>query len=199
MIAIACFFVGLLLAGWAALVIQSLVSGGTKSTYLASELRMHFPPEDDNLIILDDDFTFVDSTGQRWTAPKGLESDGASVGGLLGLPFIGWLVERVIEGSPLTGPLRVGAIPHDAIYAGATESSIWRALIAPARAEADRVIFEAARCKVYNLPEGSRERHRPLPTWKAFIVMALLRLAGCVAWMDDCSKAQKSLERLAKA
>ena len=182
-------------AAWSALITQSLSSGGSRIPYFTSEICCHFPPDNDDYIILDADFGFVDSNGDTTTAHKGLESDGASVGSLLWIPIIGSMVVQLIKGTPLTGPLRPGAIPHDELYARAEDTSLWKALVSPARAHADRIIFEASRCQTYKL--GAFEKHRiPLAAWRAFIVMALLRVFGAKAWIDD-SRASRSLAKVA--
>lgn len=178
-----------LLTGWAALIIQSLAGAGGLEPFFASELRLHCPPEDDDIVILDAFFGFVDSNGRLHAAPAGMHSDGASVGRAMRWLLIGWLIRILIKGGPLEGPLRPAAIPHDALYAAAKERTFWRALIAPARAIADRVIFEAACCGVYRIG-GALIRRRPLSTWRAFAVMAILRLLGEFAWMEDSLAAQ---------
>lgn len=50
-----------------------------------------------------DDFTFVDSKGNAWTAPKGFVTDGATI------PGAAWSG----VGGPLDGPYRDAAILHD--------------------------------------------------------------------------------------
>src|SRR6185436_282268 len=104
--------------------------------------------------------------------------DGASVGSLLPWPIIGWLARWAIGGTPLTGPFRPAAVSHDGIYARAADASAWRALISLRRAVGDRIIYEAARCKRYVLKNGKVIQRKPAPWIKAFVVMALLRLAG---------------------
>lgn len=187
---------GAAIAGWIALIAQALSSGGDREPYFASELDFHAPPYDDDVVILNSDVTFFDSTGDRFTSPRGMESDGASIWSLLPWPVIGLLARWVLRGTPLTGPFRQAAIVHDGIYARAVERAVWRALIAARRAVGDRVIFEAARCRQYRLPGGRIVRRRPAELWRAFLVMALLRIAGVKAWMDDSSKAQLSLNAL---
>ena len=54
-------------------------------------------------IILLSDFTFVDSTGHRWFAPRGSVCDGSS---------IPWLIQRWM-GSPLVGLHRFASVVHD--------------------------------------------------------------------------------------
>jgi hypothetical protein len=191
-----CFILGAIATAWIALIVQSLAGAGSARAYFASELRCHWPPDDDDTIVLDADFVFVDSRLERTVSPAGMISDGASVGPLLRFPIIGDIICRLIKGTPMTGPLRPAAIPHDCIYGLATESSFWRALIAPERARADRIIYEAAQCGQYML--ASQVKRRPLARWRAFLVFAGLRAFGVFAWMGDSSKAQKSLIELAK-
>jgi hypothetical protein len=179
------------LTAWTALIVQSVAGGGSQEPYFATGLNFSCPPDDDDMVILDADFVFVDSNGVRWTAPKGMRSDGASVGFLLRIPVIGTLVCRLIKGTPLTGPLRPAGIAHDGIYARANESRFWRALIASQRADADRVIYEAATCSMYRQADAVIPR-KPLASWRAFAVMAILRIAGFKAWIDD-SVAARSL------
>jgi hypothetical protein len=68
------------LTAWAALIVQSLAGGGDQEPYFASELDFHCPPDDDNVVILDADFVFIDSNGVETRSRKDLRSDGASVG-----------------------------------------------------------------------------------------------------------------------
>jgi len=181
------------LTAWLALLVQSLSGAGMRATYFAAELHLVAPPDNDNAVVVTSEFPFVDSNGIRHVAPAGMESDGASVGALLGWPVLGLLVIRLIGGTPLTGPLRPGAIVHDALYARARDTSLWRALISPERALADRVLYEAARCQTYKL--GRWERYRdPLPRWRAIVVLAVLRIAGEKAWIDD-SRAARTIDR----
>lgn len=186
--------VAIFATAWAALIIQSLASAGKLEPYFASEIIGHFPPENDDYFILDEDFIFVDSNGKRWIARKGMQSDGASVGSLLGIPVIGMLVIWAIRGTPLTGPLRPAAFAHDGIYARAMDESFWWALVSSLRAAGDRVIFEAARCRSYRIGRFIRSRV-PMATLRAFVVMALLRVAGWKAWIDD-SRAARSLKEI---
>jgi hypothetical protein len=179
------------LTAWAALIVQSLAGGGDQEPFFASQLDFHCPIDDDYIVILDDYFTFVDSNGVRHIAAKGMHSDGASVGFLLCIPIIGTIVARLIKGTPLTGPLRPAGIAHDGLYARARESKFWPALISGDRAIADRVIYEAATCAISK--DGAKVlTRRPLAKWRAFIVMAILRIGGFKAWIDD-SVAARSL------
>ncbi len=181
---------------WIALIVESLAGTGPFEPYFATELDFHCPPENDDEVILDSRFTFVDSNGEEHTSPAGMWSDGASVGQLMPWPIIGWLARWAIGGTPLTGPFRPAAVPHDGIYATAKESSFWRALISLRRAVGDRVIYEAARCRRYILKDGRRIERKPASWLRAFVVMAILRIAGFKAWMDDSSKAQRSIAKL---
>lgn len=185
------------LTAWVALVVESLAGSGKLQPYFASELRCAFPPGDDDEIILTDDFDAYDSTGRLIRSRIGLESDGASVGALLRIPIIGTLVVWIIKGTPLTGPLRPAAIPHDELYGEAPDASFFRALISLERARADRIIYELAQCGVYKL-NGRMVRRRALSAWRAFIVMALLRVGGVGAWMSDATKAARSIARMPK-
>lgn len=187
------------LTAWAALIVESLASGGSSQPYFAGLLEFRGIPQDDDLITVTAPFPFVDSTGKRHVTPAEMDSDGASVGQLMWIPLIGWLTRLVLGGGPLEGVFRPAAIPHDGLYAQASDSSWFRALISLKRAEADRVIYEAAMTREYRLPNGKVITRRPAHWWQAFAVMALLRVAGGKAWMDDFSKAQLSLKRIAAA
>lgn len=189
-------FFGALAMGWFALIVQSLSSAGKKEPYFASSLDFANVPDNESDVQLTADFVFVDSNGVEWIAPKGMESDGASVGSLLRWPFLSDLVTRLIQGGPLEGPLRSPAITHDGIYARATDETFWPALISAQRALADRVIYEAAQTKFYRLTTGKTYARRPLAKWRAFVVIAMLRIAGFKAWIAD-SRASESLKKKA--
>jgi hypothetical protein len=196
--------VAVLFTAWAALVVQAMATRGDRQPYFAGILETHCPPDNDDDVVVDAPFPFIDSHGYAWVAPKGMESDGASVGALLRIPVVGVLVVWLIKGTSLTGPLRPASVSHDLIYGSATESSFWKALISPRRAIADRVIYEGATCGEYLLPTKTENagvmrdalltvKRQPLAPWRAFVVMALLRATGAKAWMDDSSRAQRSL------
>lgn len=185
-----------IVTAWAALIVQSLAGGGDLEPYFATILDDHAKPDDDDVIVLDAPFIFVDSNGERHEAERGMESDGASVGFLLPWPIVGWLTRIALRGTQFTGPFKPAAIAHDGIYARAKDSKWFRALISMQRAVGDRVIFEAARCELYRLPDGRTFTRKPAQWWRAFVVCALLRVAGFKAWMDDSSKAQRSLAAL---
>jgi hypothetical protein len=184
--------IGSTVMGWAALIVQSLAGIGNHPTWFDGTIQAHCPPDNDEVMILDRTFGYVDSTGAARFAPASLATDGASVGSLLPIPLIGLLVRWAIGGTPFTGPFRPAAIMHDAEYARATESSFWRALLSQRRADADRVIFEAARCTHVAMAPGKIVDRKPAGLVRAFIVLAILRIAGFKAWMDD-SVAARSL------
>ncbi len=194
---ISAFIAGTLIAGWFALIVQSLGSTGSQQTFFASECDLRREPDDDYLFVLLSNFTFYDSNGVKWTAPRSMQTDGASVGAAMTWPLVGLLIRWLIAGDPLTGPLAPAAVPHDYIYAGASDGSWWRALISMRRAVGDRVIFEAARCTRYVIKGKTILRKTPLQTWRAFLVMAILRILGAKAYLDD-SRASQSLERMKK-
>lgn len=173
-----------LLAGWAALIVQSLVGRGDLEPYFTAELDWHCPPENDEVMILDATFGFVDSRGDLYEVEKGMETDGASIGSVLPYLLVGWLARWALGGTPFTGPFRPAAVVHDGPYRRAQDRRLWRALISAKRATADRLIQEAATCRRYVI--GGREIARqPAPLWRATIVMAVLRLAGAFAWRDN--------------
>lgn len=183
---------GVIAGVWLALIVQSLAGIGNHLPHFRGVLLWHCPPEDDDVMVTDRQFGYADSRGTEHDVPCGLRSDGASVGSLLPWPFIGLLVRWALGGTPFTGPFRPAAVVHDALYARAEESSFWRALLSPARAEADRVIFEAARCRFVVAEPGKTVDRKPASLVRAFIVLAMLRLAGWKAWIDD-SVAARSL------
>lgn len=74
-----------------------------------------------------DDFWFDDRSGRRWTAPKGLVTDGASI------PQALW----TLVGSPFTGDYRRAALVHD--------QACKLAASAAERRSADRMFYEACR------------------------------------------------------
>lgn len=156
------------------------------------QLSWRCPPDDDAVMVLTTPLTFVDPRGRWWRAPRGLVSDGVSVGQLLRIPVLGWLVARTIGGTPFTGPFRWAAVLHDAAYGSATAMSLWQAFRSPERAAADRLMREAAQCATVC---GRPDRHAA-PAWRAWVVWAALRIGGAKAWKDDGSEAQRSLARL---
>jgi len=165
-------------------------------TYFIGLLKWHCPPEDDTVMDVDEAFGFMDSRGVKRVAPKGLRSDGVSVGQLLRIPIIGLIVALIIHGDPFRGPFRPGGVIHDGLYALAKAMSYWRALLSRERAEADRVIREAALCTRV-LVDGKFVERKPAKVLDAAIVWAALRIGGFKAWADDGSKAQQSLAGMA--
>jgi len=168
----------------------------TLPPYFIGPLRFECPPDNDSVMTLVAPLVFVDSVGEQIEAPAGLETDGTSVGALLGIPIIGWLVRLALGGDQFTGPFRWPAVVHDAEYARASEYTVGRAIFSTARAAADRRMFEGARSRHAVLPGGRVIIRDHAAWWRAAIVHAMLRLAGWKAWMDDCSRAQRSLENL---
>jgi hypothetical protein len=161
--------------------------------YFIGILDWHCPPENDDVMILDAPLALIDSSGKRHEAPAGLETDGASVGSLLFLPVIGWLVQLVLRGNQFTGPIRPSAVIHDANYARATETTAWAAFVSPARAVADMALFDGMRARYVVVGEKVIDR-KPASWFSAAVVHLLLRVAGWKAWIDD-SRAARSLER----
>jgi hypothetical protein len=159
--------------------------------YFIGILDWHCPPDDDDVMILDASLALVDSRGNRHEAPAGLETDGASVGSLLFLPVIGWLVQLVLRGNQFTGPIRPAAVVHDGLYALAEESTPWAAFRSPAREIADRALFDGMRARYVVDGEKVIER-KPAPWFSAAMVHFLLRVAGWAAWIAD-SRAARSL------
>lgn len=195
--------VAVLLTTWAALIVESLATGGTSETYFDGDLDWtpDLSDESECTFILKAVFGFVDSNGEHHDAPIGMVTDGASVGSLFRWPVIGWLTYLVTRSFPTTGKLQKPSVPHDLIYGSAVDRSFWRALISMRRAVGDRVIYEAAMCPRIRVTRNgvSYFVHRePLAKWRAFVVMALLRVAGVGAWMSDASKAQQSLRQLVR-
>lgn len=164
--------------------------------YFIGPLRYESPPDNNRTKVLFAPLVFVDSKGERITSPASMETDGASVGSLLCIPILGLLTRFALDGDQFTGPFEWPAITHDGEYGRAQETSAWKALISPARRDADRRIYEGARTRVVVMPGGRRVERHPAPWWRAAIVHALLRVAGWKAWMDDASKAQRSLARI---
>ncbi|HSY51140.1 MAG TPA: DUF1353 domain-containing protein [Thermoanaerobaculia bacterium] len=80
-----------------------------------------------------EEFAYHDCTGRRWTAPKGLVSDGASI------PRELW----TIVGSPMMGPHFFAGLLHDARYrlADCTKEEadllLWDACLCGGTSEAD--------------------------------------------------------------
>jgi hypothetical protein len=163
--------------------------------YFVGVVDSHCRPGDDYTMILDAKLELWDSLGVHWEAPAGLETDGASVRQLLCIPVVGFLTRIVLRGDQFTGPFRAAAVIHDGAYALASESSFVDALFSRARAAADRAIFDGARARLVVI-EGEAVDRTPAAWWRAAVVHALLRLFGWKAWMDDSSKAQRSLARL---
>jgi hypothetical protein len=161
--------------------------------YFIGILDWHCPPDDDDVMILDASLVLIDSRGNRHEAPKGLETDGASVGALLGLPVIGWLTQLVLRGNQFTGPIRPAAVVHDANYARATETTFWAAFVSPQRAIADMALFDGMRARYVVDGEKVIER-KPASWFSAAMVHFLLRVAGWAAWIED-SRAARSLRR----
>ncbi len=103
-----------LLAGWMCVVcVLGCGSGGTETTAPADATkipRFEFRPEkietNDNseFMVLKSDFTFIDASGQRWLAPQGTKTDGASIPTVF-LSFFG---------NPYHPDYRAAAIVHDA-------------------------------------------------------------------------------------
>jgi hypothetical protein len=159
--------------------------------YFIGLLDCHGPADNDDVMILDAPLVLIDSRGNRHEAPAGLETDGASVGKLLCLPVIGWLVQFVLRGNQFTGPIRPAAVVHDALYARALESTAWAAFVAPARAIADRALFDGMRAR-YVVVDGDVIDRKPASWFSAAVVHLMLRVAGWAAWIED-SRAARSL------
>jgi hypothetical protein len=161
--------------------------------YFIGVLDGHFPPDNDDVMILDAPIVLIDSRGNRHEAPKDLETDGASVRKLLCLPVIGWLVQLVLRGNQFTGPIRPAAVVHDALYARALESTAWAAFISPAREIADRALFDGMRARYVVVGEKVIDR-KPASWFSAAVVHFILRVAGWAAWIED-SRAARSLAK----
>jgi len=80
----------------------------------------------DNMFILLEDLTYIDRHGQRWTARKGLETNGASI------PRFLWTA----MGSPMTGAYRRAAFVHDQECIEPTASTL----------EVNKMFYAACRC-----------------------------------------------------
>lgn len=178
---------------WYWLIRQSMICGDRPTRFEGLPLTED-APDDPNIVILRRNLIFVDSFGLPWLAPEGLRSDGASVQAILKwLPLTGFLTMRVIKGTPLQGPLKPAALIHDAKYAEAKDATFFAALVSRERADADRLIYEAAQCGRF-LVDGKMIIRPALAKWRAFIVLAILRIAGFKAWRDDSVAAQSMRE-----
>jgi hypothetical protein len=82
--------------------LSSSAQADLKASSFIGELITKFS-SDGSYISLLQDFSFIDKTGKKWTAQKGLATDGASI------PKIFWTV----FGSPLKGKYVKGAVIHD--------------------------------------------------------------------------------------
>jgi hypothetical protein len=80
----------------------------------------------DEMFILLEDLTYVDRHGRRWTAKKGLKTNGASI------PRFLWTV----MGSPMTGAYRRAAFVHDQECVEPTAST----------ADVNKMFYAACRC-----------------------------------------------------
>lgn len=106
------------------------------------------------------EFTFIDSRNDKWIAPQGLMTDGASIP----RPF--W----TILGGPFEGPYRRAAVMHDAAYQAhgkmRTAMGWWRLYD---RSDADRMLYEGM------LTDGC-------PKFKALAIYYAVRAFGWLAW-----------------
>jgi hypothetical protein len=109
--------------------------------------------------------TFIDVRGRKWIAPAGRVSDGASIPPLL-WPFIG---------GPFEGKHRRAALFHDAAYAKALSDKLVEAIRSRRRAQADRMLYEAA------LLDGT-------PLWKARLIYFGVRIGGGFAWRANAKR-----------
>jgi len=152
-------------------------------------------PGDDRQYIVEERFRFIDSKGNVVDVPKLLLTDGTSVGRVLGLPVIGFVVRWIIDGDQFTGPFADGAIPHDLEYGSVVCSSLWEAFVHSLRAAADRRYREAAMCRWVLIGDTLYPR-KPAPAWRAWAAWAVLRLLGAPAFMEDNGAARESLRAM---
>jgi hypothetical protein len=176
--------------------------------YFVGELKFHCEPEDDYVMFVDETLGFIDSKGEKAEAPKGLVTDGVSVRQLLDILVIGLLTRLILSGDEFDGPFRWPAVVHDGEYGAAKERTFWAALFSRARAAADRRIREGAMAKFVAIRKVAGvcqcsvcvevHERKPAKCWQAWAVWALLRVFGFKAWMDDSTKAAKSLAKIAQ-
>lgn len=95
---------------------------------------------DGRLVVLLEEFVYVDPDGVRWVCPKGMTSDGASV------PRFGWF-----RTPPFTGRHRLAALPHDQYC------SLGQAGLSPAASpEVHWMYYRALRCAGVSFWEAMR-------------------------------------------